>query len=414
MTENKVRAQYEDYPYPPRDPRAESNYLRVVSPSALFQLNHFVFGGRRNLKSPLRALVAGGGTGDAAIMLAQQMTDAEVPGAIVHLDLSAASQEIARQRARARGLENIEFVRGSLLDVGELGLGEFDYIDCCGVLHHLDDPPAGLRALVSVLAPDGGLGIMLYGELGRTGVYHVQEMLRTLAPAKADAPSRIATAKRLIDGLPQTNWFVRNGQMVDHDAGDDAGVFDLLLHSRDRAYRVPELVELATEAGLRITGLLPPSDYDPARLLQSPVLLKRLAGLDWVQRAAFAELLSGNLKMHVFYAVRADNPVVPPTPDDRLAIPVLHDISPQEAAKRMPSGGTITHARNGLQFTYTVPPLARAIIERCDGVRNLGDIHDDIRRLRGDVDWTKFKKQFAALYDTMHGINYMVLRLPAD
>jgi SAM-dependent methyltransferase len=242
MIDDHVQAQYEAYPYPARNPHDEAKRLRVVSPSQLFQLNHFAFGGQRDLKNPLRVLVAGGGTGDAAIMLGQQMIDAGVPGTVTHLDLSAESQDIARQRAQVRGLDNIEYVQGSLLDVGELGLGTFDYIDCCGVLHHLEDPLAGLHSLISVLAPDGGLGIMVYGELGRTGVYHVQDMLRTLAPVDDDASSRVETAKRLLQALPPTNWFVRNGQLTDHKGGGDAGVFDLLLHSQDRAYRVPELV----------------------------------------------------------------------------------------------------------------------------------------------------------------------------
>ena len=38
---------------------------------------------------------------------------------------------------------------GSLLDLPTLGLGSSDYIDCCGVLHHLADPPAGLAALTT-------------------------------------------------------------------------------------------------------------------------------------------------------------------------------------------------------------------------------------------------------------------------
>lgn len=412
MIDDHVQAQYEAYPYPARNPQDEMKRLRVVSPSQLFQVNHFVFGGRRDLNNPLRVLVAGGGTGDAAIMLGQQMTDAGVPGTIIHLDLSAESQDVARQRAQVRGLDNVEFVQGSLLDVGKLGLGTFDYIDCCGVLHHLEEPLAGLHSLISVLAPDGGLGIMVYGELGRTGVYHVQEMLRTLAPVDEDASSRIATAKRLLQALPPTNWFVRNGQLADHKVGGDAGVFDLLLHSQDQAYRVPDLAELTTAAGLRITGLLPLADYEPARLLKSSALLERLNGMDSMERAAFGELLAGNIRKHVFYAVRADNPVVLPTPDDPSVVPVLLDMTPEEAAKQIPAGGAITRTRHGLQFTFAVPRLARAIVQRCDGQRTLSEIHEDILQVRSDLDWTSFKNQFDEFYDTLHAINRMVLKLP--
>ncbi|MDF2764452.1 MAG: methyltransferase, partial [Rhodospirillales bacterium] len=48
------------------------------------------------------------------------------------------------------------------------------------MLHHLDDPAAGLAALARALAPGGGLGVMVYGALGRTGVYHAQAMLKML------------------------------------------------------------------------------------------------------------------------------------------------------------------------------------------------------------------------------------------
>ncbi len=145
-----VRDQYEAYPYPARDPKDERTRLIVGSPSNLAEIDHYVFAGRGDFATPFRALVAGGGTGDAAIMLAQQLSDwarecgAATPGEVVYLDLSGAAREIAEARARARGLTNISFHQGYLLELPGLGLGSFDYIDCCGVLHQLEDPRAGL------------------------------------------------------------------------------------------------------------------------------------------------------------------------------------------------------------------------------------------------------------------------------
>ena len=106
---------------------------------------------------PLKALIAGGGSGDATLMLAQQMATAGRAGSVTWLDRSAAARKVAGARVAARSLDNVIFEEGSLLDLPTSGLGPFDYIDCCGVLHHLPDPAAGLRALVSVLAPGGGL-----------------------------------------------------------------------------------------------------------------------------------------------------------------------------------------------------------------------------------------------------------------
>ena len=111
-----VQSQYESYTYPKRDPADEAKRLIIGSPSQFHEVNHYILGGRRDLSKPFKALVAGGGTGDAAIMLAQNMTDLGVPGEVTHLDLSGPSQTIARKRAETRGLSNIRFVEGSLLD----------------------------------------------------------------------------------------------------------------------------------------------------------------------------------------------------------------------------------------------------------------------------------------------------------
>ena len=56
----------------------------------------------------------------------------------------------------------------------------FDLIVCTGVLHHLADPDAGLRALRSVLNPKGAMYLMVYAPYGRTGVYMLQDYCRRL------------------------------------------------------------------------------------------------------------------------------------------------------------------------------------------------------------------------------------------
>ncbi len=127
----------------------------VGSPSHLREIDHWVFGAARPRSRPLRALVAGGGTGDGAVMLAQQMASAGRPGRVSYLDRSAAASRIARARAAARGL-TLDWHEGSLLDLPASGIGPFDYIDCCGVLHHLPDPAAGLRRCCRSWRPVAG------------------------------------------------------------------------------------------------------------------------------------------------------------------------------------------------------------------------------------------------------------------
>ena len=111
-TDAILAGQYEAYPYPARDPRDEAKRLIIGSPSHLREIDHWVFGAARPRTTPLRALFAGGGTGDGTIMLAQHMARDGRPGRVTHLDRSAPAQAIARARAEARGLE-VEFRQGS-------------------------------------------------------------------------------------------------------------------------------------------------------------------------------------------------------------------------------------------------------------------------------------------------------------
>jgi len=412
-----VQAQYEVYPYPARDPRDERKRLIAGSPSHLDEVNHYLFAGRRDFAEPFRALVAGGGTGDAAVMLAQQLSDraaagGTVPGEVVYLDLSTAARRIAEARARERGLANIAFHTASLRDIPKLGLGRFDYIDCCGVLHHLADPVGGLAALTGALVEGGGLGLMLYAPYGRTGVYPAQALLRRLG-GDLDLKTRVALARRLLDALPATNWLKRNPFLGDHRRSD-AELVDLLLHPRDRAYAVPELAELAAGADLRIAAFVEPARYEPASYLHDPKLLQRLAGRDAVTRAACAEELAGNIRKHIVYLLRADDPrdpvARPETPD---AVPLLHNLDGQRLAKSLGREPVLNAELDGLKLRLALPRLAAPLLARIDGTVDLAALHAALQAGDSALGWAAFKAQFDRLYAALNGLNHMLLCYPA-
>src|ERR1043165_8586217 len=93
-TDDRLAAQYEAYPYPHRDPRDEAKRLIVGSPGHLREIDHWVFGATRSTSMPLRALIAGGGSGDATMMLGQQMAREGRPGTVTWLDRSSAALKI--------------------------------------------------------------------------------------------------------------------------------------------------------------------------------------------------------------------------------------------------------------------------------------------------------------------------------
>lgn len=366
-----VKRQYETYPYPERVPADEAKRLIEGSPSHPVEIDHFLFRGQRDWALPFRALVAGGGTGDGLIMLAQKLADIGCPAEITYLDMSAASRAVAEARAAVRELRSIRFVTGDLLTAPELG--PFDYIDCCGVLHHLPDPDAGFRALAAALAPAGGMGLMVYAPLGRSGVYPMQAALQALLGD--DAPdAQVRLARKVLAKLPPTNLLARNPLVADHKSGD-AGLYDLLLHSRDRAYSASEILAALDRTGLELARFVEPARYDPMTYLPpEPAIRERVARLCFPEQVDLAEQLAGNLKTHVFYVVHDAPTHRFEALGDDADIPHIKGIDAAALGNHIGRQGAFSVTVDGLKLPIMLPRKTGRLIGLIDGRRSVGEI----------------------------------------
>ena len=236
-----VARQYEAFAYP--EPFADlteeirKGYSQVGDPA----LYAPVLWPRGRPQRRLKMLVAGCGTIQAAYT-AYMSPDDEVIG----VDLSEASLAHERFLQERHGLTNLKLFKGDLLDVDSIG-DRFDVILCTGVLHHMADPGAGLAALRSVLAPDGVMVLMLYGQTVRTGVYMLQDAFRRIGIEQT--PAGVAEVRRIIAELPARHYaqdYIRAAEELKHDAA----IVDTFLHPQDRAYTVPQLLGLIEDAGL--------------------------------------------------------------------------------------------------------------------------------------------------------------------
>jgi len=417
----RVRQQYERFPYPARNPADERTRLISTWLDDLRMVNHHCFRGERSFDDGFRVLVAGGGTGDGTVFLAEQLRGRRAE--VVHLDISRAAVDIARERVRLRGLDNVRFVEASLLDAPRLGLGAFEYINCSGVLHHLPDPPSGLEALLQVLAPRGALGLLLYAQYGRTGVYQMQSLLRLLCQAEGDDSRKIELARQVLAALPRTNWFVRGEDLhQDHRTGGDAGLYDLLLHPQDRAYTVPEIYEwFADRCGLTVTW----SDWQRGRLPYqletyfgaTTPLRERVASLDARSQCASAELISGAIITHSFYATRASDTVAPYA-DAKMVPMIANDTATgTDIAAVIDAHGNqpfiLKHAQSGLARTLDPGRYVRSIFAALDGQRSFREIFDETRRAPGSsADDATLFAQFEPWYRALESIDRLLLRRP--
>ena len=434
----KVKSQYEAMPYPPCNPEDDRKRLMMTWLEDLPMINHYCFAGKQSFSKGFRALVAGGGTGDATIFLAEQLrgTDAE----IVHLDMSHASIVLAQERARIRGLTNITWVHYSLLSLPALGLGKFDYINCSGVLHHLADPDLGLRVLLSALKEGGAIGLMLYATTGRTGVYQMQALMSMVNHSstgeEAGDTRKIANTRDLLGSLPASNWFMASEALFnDHKMGD-AGIYDLLLHSQDRSYSVGELFDWlgdrtegadgADGAGghglhLAFTDVQRGrSPYLPHMVLgrKPPAMAAALRQLPRRQQYEMAELMIGDIIAHTLYLTRDAACTAPFGDADYVPFffhePLTGEIAAQVFGSNRGQPFVLQHQHSGVSVAVNPGKYGAQILRLIDGQRSFGEIFEQFR-----ADWkgqaaapdnAALFADFAESYDTLNALERLLLR----
>lgn len=408
-----VKQQYEDFPYPPRNPADEAHRLIHPYSGNLLVINHHCFRGKRDFRTGFRALVAGGGTGDTAIYLAEQLRHYD--GEVVYLDMSAASRAIAEARASTRKLNNIKWVTASIMQLPGLGLGEFDFIECCGVLHHLESTEAGLQALNAVLKDDGAIFLMLYGKYGRRVVYDMQTLLRTCLPGGLGMQAKVDLTRQLLDALPKSNSFVRNigdwQSEISRDGLGDAGLYDLLLHSQDRCFDVPALYALAESAGLHLLSFAHRADaYDPLNHVSNPATRSYLSTLPQPRLQALAELFVGNIRKHEFFLARQPGRGASLRDEDNAlrSFGTMLDNAARLAAS-MVRPGTMRYADPEYTLQIECTPITKMIYAHMDGATPLRTLRKRIRKAERGTTPAMIDQEIRKVYNQLHPRGYLYL-----
>lgn len=415
----KVKAQYEALPYPPRDPKDEKKGLRRTVDN-IHAINHYGFKGKINLNSDFNILVAGGGTGDSAIYLAEQVKKYDAK--VTYIDMSSASRKIAEARAKIRKLNNIEFITGSLLDVGKLTNAKFDYINCSGVLHHLPDPEHGLQALESVMKDYGLMFLMLYAAYGRDQVYQLQMLLSELFDDTMSMDKKISLTRKLIDTFDdqgcfkgfKTKWHFE----MSHDNFGDSGLYDLLLHAIDRCYTVDELYDFANSASLHIQSFIghKKAFYNPKYLNLNAFL--PIDEYSSVKQHDFSErIYYGHFKHQFFLNKGHDNQAS--IDDESLSVLMSNEMS----GKHLELANSIVPGQP-FKFNYQFGDEKGAVVfpmnERhkmiCalfDGKLPIQEICNKVLHAYPNIAKEDIKQDLADLFDVFHNMNWAYLSAPS-
>lgn len=298
-----VGAFYDRFPYP-GDPLQDGpppgyNWRWCVDSAWAFAsgcLPPLAPGGTR----PWRILDAGCGTGVSTDYLCHLNPTASV----LAVDISAGALELARERTRRSGalqqVRQLRIEQRSLLDL--TGEEPFDYINSVGVLHHLDQPEQGLRALADRLRPGGLLHLFLYAKGGRWEIHRTQRSLMRLGVGSG--VEGLQLGRQLFQTLPETNRLRRHHeQRWALDTHADVNFADMYLHPQETSYDIAGLMAFVASAELQFVGFSNPGVWDPARLLDG-ALLERARALPERECWALIEDLDPDISHFEFFLTK--------------------------------------------------------------------------------------------------------------
>ena len=162
---------------------------------------------------------------------------------ITGVDLAQLNLQRARLHCLLHRRFNVRFLQGDFLDPS-VTPGPYHFIEAFGVLHHLDDPAAGMRALEQRLVPGGILRVMVYGRYARQEAESVRRAMRLLKVRD------LAAIKRMLKkAAPDSR--LRSYVDAAWEAKNDSGLADLFLHPNVKTYRIDEFMEMVGQTGLQ-------------------------------------------------------------------------------------------------------------------------------------------------------------------
>ena len=239
-----VKDQYEENPYPRW---IHSSAIRAMSLEDILEFESGWSCAKSNItRGTLKILVAGCGTGQHAIEAAKRFRDCSVTA----IDLSLTSLSYARRKADELSIDNLQFAQCDILDVEELHQ-TFDVIECAGVLHHMDQPQEGWRALTRILNEGGFMRIGLYSELARSSIINARQDIRSLGYTNT-----LSDMRKFRKLLRESSEAHHRELISFWDFYSTSNFRDLLFNVQEHRFTIPLLAECLSELDLQFCGFI--------------------------------------------------------------------------------------------------------------------------------------------------------------
>ena len=239
----KVRAQYEENPYP--------RWVKTGIPTTTKSISDICFEANLDLHSKSikniiapEILIAGCGTGQHSIVAASHFSNCQITA----VDLSLASIAYAKRKSTELGITNLKYLQADILNLDQLQK-KFDIIESVGVLHHMDDPMLGWEILTKLLRPGGLMKIGLYSELGRQHILKIRNEIKSM---------KIGTSKIEITDFRQ---HLAESNKEHHRQLTKSSEFyslsmlrDLIFHVQEHRFTLLQIKKCLDKLGLKFCG----------------------------------------------------------------------------------------------------------------------------------------------------------------
>ncbi len=376
-----VQQLYDTYPFPPE------TLLDEPPPGYNWRWNwpvaYSFCTGQKPKNQAIRILDAGCGTGVGTDYLVHLNPEAHITA----IDLSSGALEVAQERCQRSGADRVTFHHLSIYDVGQLE-GEFDLINCVGVLHHLPDPIRGIKALASKLAPGGLFHIFVYAELGRWEIQLMQKAIGLLQQnSTLDQPTGetyqegVKIGRQIFAALPENNRILKREKerwaMENHR---DASFADMYVHPQEIDYNIDTLFEFIEASGLEFLGFSNVEYWNLERLLgKQPELMERAKQLSDRQRYRLIELLDPEVTHYEFFLTRPPLAIADWSNDEALKA-AYPEISP--CLHGWPSTQVFDYNYQIVDFS----PAEFEFLQACETANSSGDTKKTIAEILAKVD----------------------------
>lgn len=279
--------QYNKYIYPKPCENIHEEWIKVnrfqlCDPNYLW---HKIWPEKEYSRKPLRILIAGCGSDQAAII-----AKCNPIHEFVGIDLSKNSLAHQKKLIDDSKINNLKLICDDFRKVKFNS--KFDYIISSGVIHHLENVDSALSYFNENLKDDGAVFLMVYGDQQSAGINNIKKVFKSLNFSQNQ--ESIESIRKIIFKLKEHHPAKIFASLYS-DINNDSGVVDTFLHPEENFFNIKSLINILKRNNLIIKNfadsrIAPLSKY----FIDNKNLLEKISSLDLEDRLELAQIINWN------------------------------------------------------------------------------------------------------------------------